>query len=287
MNEEYPHQSNQENQTPTPLLRLRCKELEDIFIKRFEENFAKFRTYGRLFHTNEGKIYPANASLKTPKRSHKQMRLLQKMKELKIFDRSILEEMPSQKQSQFQIYSKNFWGKKIPKIIVAAISIFPIEPLLLSQNPPKMNSTAAEEAIKSIVKETNLYYYIGIASLTGWEEETLTQLSPGPNWQIALIENLNSTCWKTQFHDKESWNGLDKVYDPETEAEKILRCKNYLKHHSDLKRKGGHVLLNHLSEKLNLPDAIIVQAIEEILETDPQLELQEIAGRRILKRKRI
>lgn len=267
--------------------RLHAKELENIFVTRFQTNFKEFRNFGRIFHPLEGKAYPATSSDKEPVQSNKNLQVIQIMKKHKIFDRSVLDEMPVNQICRYEIYSRSFFGKKLLKIVVAALCLSPLESLVTGGSPRKLGLMEVEKAIKSLVRESGVFYYMGIASTSGWEGAIREQLPKGMNWLVGIVENLQSTEWSMFFPDRDNWNNMENVFDPETEGEKIARCKIFLQEHRDLRLRGGHLPLDDLSQDLNLPDYLLVAAIEDLLAEDQQLEVREVAGKKILKRKRL
>ena len=274
-------------ESSSSLDRLRAKELENIFITRFQTNFKEFRNFGRIFHPLEGKVYPAANSDKEGIQSNKNLRVIQLMKQHKIFDRSVLDEMPVNQVSRFEIQARSFLGKKNLKIVVAAICLNPLEALVCGAPSKKLGLINVEQAIKSIVKETGVFYYLGIASTSGWEGAIREQIPKGMNWLVGIVENLGSTEWNMFFPDRDNWNNMENIYDPETEGEKIARCKSFLLNHRELQLRGGHLTLDELPRELNVPDYLLVSAIEELLAEDKQLEVKEVSGRKILKRQRI
>ncbi len=269
------------------LARINAKELEELFISRFEKNFHEFRPFGQVFHPLEQTFYSANASNNEGYRSNSYRKIIDLMKKHKLFDRNILEEMPLQEISRFEIYRKSLFGKATPKVVVAAICVNPLEDLLLGKAPSPLGAKEIEEGVQKVVREKNVYYYIGIGSTSGWEEKVWSQDFKGVNWICGILEPVEGSYWKKRFPDPDNWYGLEPVFDPEMDSEKLERCKGSIIHHPELRLKGSHKLLDDLYREADVPEYIFVQALSELLESYPEFEIKEISGKKILQKKRI
>lgn len=267
--------------------RLQTKELEEIFISRFEKNFREFSNFGQIFNPLESRYYSASSAGKDPLHSNKYRRVIEVMKKNKIFDRSVLEDMPLNEVSRFEIYSRRFFGKKVLKVVVAALCLSSLEDLILCEPPQGLGLMALEDALQSIVREREVYYYLGIASTSGWEGKVLEQIPKGINWAAGIIEHIDSSHWRLTFPEKEVWSGMENIYDPEMDSEKIERSKRYFGNHPNLRLKGGHILLDDLYREIGVPDYLFVQALEDVLRENSDLEVKDVSGKKILRKKRL
>jgi hypothetical protein len=80
---------------------------------------------------------------------------------------------------------------------------------------------------------------------------------------------------------------LAHLYDPESRREKIDRAKAHLSRIPELSLRGGHVMLTEVCETLEVDQNVLHQATAELIKTDTELSLQDVAGVTILKRRRI
>jgi hypothetical protein len=78
---------------------------------------------------------------------------------------------------------------------------------------------------------------------------------------------------------------VERVFDPETDAEKIDRVTDYMGEH--LKPKGEFLIIRNLSEDLDVAPAVVQTALESLLAGDPELSIVESSGRQIIKRSRL
>jgi hypothetical protein len=108
-----------------------------------------------------------------------------------------------------------------------------------------------------------------------------------PNVLVALVENRGGTEWAIRRHDDERWGGLLRLFDPESEREKIERVRRRIETHPELLLRGGHVIVKNLAEDLGVPDGVLAAAIREALARDADLSIMEVGGKEIIKRRRI
>ena len=276
------------NKTPDVSQVRHHKELEELFISRFEKNFSEFSSFGQLYHPLEDYYYGVSGVGREPAiRSNQYRKVLDLMRRHRVFDRCVFDSMPLQQISQFKIYSRSFFSRKKLKIVVAAASISPLEDLVKGQVPRPMSLLHLEETIKRVVKQEEVFYYLGIASTSGWEGRVYQQALQGSNWMVGVLEPGEGTYWRRYFPRPDTWYGLEAVFDPEMDTEKLDRAKNAILRHSRLRLKGGHVLIEELHRELDVPDYIFVRALEQAMQEDRELEFRNIAGKKILQRRRL
>ena len=144
-----------------------------------------------------------------------------------------------------------------------------------------------ERALSAVGPRDDAFYYIGVLSTVGWERGIERHIPARPNMLVALCENRGGTEWRVSHNQDERWGGLGRLFDPESEREKIERVKRSLEVHPELSLRGGHVIVKNLRDDLQVSEAVLGTAIREVLARDPDLTLLEVGGKDILKRRRL
>ena len=94
--------------------------------------------------------------------------------------------------------------------------------------------------------------------------------------------------WRSLRHSgDERWGGLTRLFDPESDREKIDRTRRRLETDRALALRGGHIVLTTVRDDLNVSDVILEAALDEVLAHDRDLSREEVGGKWILKRRRL
>jgi hypothetical protein len=102
---------------------------------------------------------------------------------------------------------------------------------------------------------------------------------------VCLVEGAGSSAWRRSLIADPRWGGVERVFDPETDREKVDRAREHMREH--LKPKGEFLILNNLTEDLDLPADCIRAALDELLAEDSELQVTVSTGREIVKRRRL
>ena len=102
---------------------------------------------------------------------------------------------------------------------------------------------------------------------------------------VSLVESDGSTAWRRYLVPDPRWAGMERVFDPETDQEKIDRVRDYMV--ETLRPKGEFLILRNLPEDLDVSLECVQAAMDDLLSFDTQLEVVTSGGREIIKRRRL
>lgn len=263
----------------------KAKALEELFIGRFDETFAAIR---RVPHPIEQQLYPAGPRDRIHLKRTRSDDVIDLMKRHRIYERELLDVMPLDEVSEYRIFTRSIFGKKEVRVVVAACSVSPLEELIRTRCAVgKAGPRELARALDAVGPREGAFYYVGILSTTGWEAGVERFVPASPHLLVALAENRGGTEWRLRHCEDERWGDMLRVFDPESEREKVERVRRALEAHPDLAVRGGHVILKNFREDADVPEAILEAAVREVLARDEELSLLEVGGRKILKRRRL
>lgn len=263
---------------------LEARSQEEFFLQRFELEFESMET---IANPLTGKLLPVNSrTTSTLKRDHSAA-IIQAMKSRQIYDRALLDAIPLEKAWEFHVYRRGFFGRGELNVVLAALSLAPIEEFLdrrYASTP--LGSEVVRRAVSELVLQEGIFYYVGLFSSSGWTREARERVPQDKNLSCCLIEREDLAGWRVTGQGDDRWLGVSRLFDPETDQEKIERVKGVLRDSPRLRLKGGHVVLQNLVEDLGLSAALVDQAVRELVEEDRQLTVVTSAGYEIVKRAR-
>ncbi len=177
----------------------------------------------------------------------------------------------------------------------ALLDLRPLAPDAVEQLRARVDALGPrdiERAVGELVVQDDIFYYVGILSTTGWTKDARANLPVGRNLLACLVEQTvsppeNGNPWIRHHASDARWGGLDRLFDPETDREKVDRVRSFFQTTDELRPKGGHVILKNVREDLNVPEEALRAAVAELCATDPELSIVDVGGREILKRRRI
>ena len=273
-----------ESVTEKPLTRAEARGLEETFTDRFE---LGLRRVVEVTNPLDGSVYSISRGSKL--RYHdREDDVAERMKDLGVFERDVLGEMPRNRYGMLRCWKSGFFSSKATRVIIAAVALSPLEEFILEgSSSRKLDLAELNRAVDNVVKQDEIFYYLGVLSTTGWAEDCRGRLPQGPNYLLAAVENLGGSRWHLEKTPDRRWGRVFAAFDPETRPEKLARCQTYFADHESLSLKGGHVVLNVAREELGVPEEVFRLAVEEAARRDPKLELMEISGKAILKRSRV
>ncbi len=263
----------------------KAKALEELFIGRFDEAMAQVR---RVPNPLEQQLYPAGPRDRIHLKRTRSDEVIDLMKKHRVYERELLEALPLDEVSEYRIFTRSLFGKKDIRVVVAAASTSPLEDFVTR----KCSTTPAgprqiERALEALAMRDGTFYYIGILSTTGWQPGVEAHIPQARNLLCCLVENRGGTDWHVKRHGDERWAALSRLFDPESDREKIERVKRHLTDHPELKLRGGHVTIRSIREDLAVSEPILAAAVREVLARDEELSLLEVGGKEILKRRRL
>lgn len=262
-----------------------ARALEELFIGRFDERMAQVR---KLFSYTEGCEIPAGVRERTPLRSDASETLIDLMKRHKLHDRSLLNLLPLNAVSRYDVFKKSLLGRRQERLVVAACVHSPLEELVRDRcASTPAGPEAIEATLDAIAPDGDRLYLLGILSTTGWQPEAECHLPSAPNVVVALVEHHGGSRWVLHNGTDPRWHGSARLLDPESEREKIDRVGDALRNHPELSLRGGHAILANVQEDLGVAEAVFERGVQEVLAKDGDLSMLEVGGKRVVKRKRL
>lgn len=263
---------------------LEARSREEFFLSRFEMEFEQLE---EILNPISEKLLPLSQRTCSPLKRDHSANIIQQMKARHIYDRELLDAIPLERASEYHVYKKGFFGRGELQVVVTGLTLSPIDQFLdkrFGQRP--LGPSDIQRAISELVIQDGIFYYVGIYSTTGWSKEAQFHVPREKNLICNLIEKADDDLSWTLHGQQDQRNQVCRLFDPETDSEKIQRTKIYLRESPKLSLKGGHIVIQNLVEDLHLPVALVRQAIEQVAEDDEELMITQAAGFEILKRRR-
>ena len=268
----------------------RARALEETFVSRFE---AAFEARSHAPSPLDGAVLKCGARERSHLQRDHSSKVIELMKRNRVYDRGLLDIIPLDEASEYHVYHRSFLGKGELKVVVAALAVSPLEQFVTKRwaNAP-LGPADVERALGELVVQEDIFYYVGILSTTGWTPQAQAVVPVRRNLLACLVEQVAGpkpahSPWARYFAQDVRWGGLERLFDPETDREKVDRVGKFLAESPDLKLRGGHVILKNVREDLGIPEDALRAAVAELCATDQDLSVVDVGGREILKRRRI
>lgn len=177
------------------------------------------------------------------------------------------EEMPKGGVVLHEILHRELLGRASVRIAIAGAPFSPTDELITSGTSRRRATAEELNRVKdAIVRNPNVFYYVGAFSTTGWEEGVRRGLV-GPNHLIALVD-VHEDAWRTYWAPDPRWRSAARVFDLTSEEEKIQAIRRWVKRHT------FELLMDELTEdtvfnELGYAIPIIRAAFQSIAEGDP------------------
>ncbi|GIW70694.1 MAG: hypothetical protein KatS3mg102_0236 [Planctomycetota bacterium] len=267
----------------------RARALEELFIARFDEKMAEVR---RLPHPLDGTMLNAGPRDRTHQRRARSDEVVDLMKRHRIYERALLDAMPRDEASVYRVFTRSIFGRRETRLVLAACVVSPLQELLVRRCASRPAGVPElERALELIglagaggVEEP--FCYVGVLSTTGWEPEVAHHLA-GRDRLVCAVQWRGGTRWQLQHAEDERWGGVLRLFDPESDREKVERVRRHLESHPELSLRGGHVVVRAIQEEMEVEERLLARAVGELLARDPELSLLEVGERAILKRRRL
>ncbi|MCW8142177.1 MAG: hypothetical protein KIT58_24985, partial [Planctomycetota bacterium] len=261
----------------------RARALEEMFIGRFEQGFERL---GRVLCPLDGKGYKSGPRERSLLKRDRAGEIVDVMKRHRVFDRALLDLIPLDETREFQVFQRGLFGRGDLKVVVSALSLSPLETFVRQRwcDEP-LGPLEVERALDALPLRDDVFHYVGLLSTTGWSRDARSRVPVRRNLLACLIESAGSSAWRRHLVADPRWGGVERVFDPETDREKVDRARDGMREH--LKPKGEFLILDNLVEDLDLPPECIRAALDELLAEDGELQVQVSGGREIVKRRRL
>ncbi len=259
------------------------RSLETTFLRRFQANLERM---GRVHCPLDNKGYKAGPKERSFINHDSTSEVIELMKQMRIYDRGLLDTIPLGGGCEYQVFQRGLFSRGDLKVVVTAISLAPVETFLERRWATEpLGPLVVKRAIAELQRHDEVFHYVGLFSCVGWTGEATEQVPSQRNLLACLVENTEGTNWRQHFSLDPRWGGVERVFDPETDAEKIDRVTEFMAEH--LKPKGEFLIIRNLSEDLDVAPAFVQTAVEGLLASDPELGVTESSGREIIKRSRL
>jgi hypothetical protein len=269
----------------------KARTLEETFVSRFEAAF-EVRTHAPS--PLDGAVLKCGPRERSHLQRDHSSKVIELMKRNRVYDRGLLDLIPLDEASEYHVYHRGFLGKGELKVVVAALALSPLEPFVTKRYADAALGPAdVDRALSELVVQEDIFYYVGVLSSTGWSKDALAAVPVRRNLLVCLVEQAkelvdpHGSPWARHFAQDVRWGGLERLFDPETDREKVERVRTFLLETDELKPRGGHVILKNVREDLAVPEDALRSAVAELCTTDQDLSVVEVGGREILKRRRI
>ncbi len=263
----------------------KARALEELFIERFEARLPKLK---KVANPLDKKVYAATDKERDHVKRNKAGLVIELMKKNKVYERELLDVLPLEECSEVQVYVKSLFSRKDVKVSIAAVALSPLAAFVTRKcATEKLGALDLERAVREIAMHEDVFYYMGALSTVGWEEGTERHLPSASNVLCCLVENRGGTHWVLHRRDDKRWNEVDRLFDPETDREKVDRAKQYLTNHPELRLRGGFLAVKAAMAEAKVPEDLFRQALEEVVADDKDLSLLTVGGKEILKRRRL
>jgi DNA-binding transcriptional MerR regulator len=259
----------------------RAKEM--AFSQRFK---TKFERLGRVHCPLDGKGYKAGPREHSYDKDDRSSEVVDLMKSMRIYDRGLLDSLPLGEIREFRVFQRGLFGRGDLKVVVRAVVLSPVEDYLRQRwSNRRLGALEAKRALEELDLREGVFHYVGILSTTGWDLGGAEQIPSRPNLLACLVESHGEGSWKVHLVPDDRWGGVEVVFDPETDEEKVERVRIKIEH--QVRPKGEFVIISNLCEDLDVPRSLVQNAIDQLLEEDTELTIIDRGGREILKRSRL
>ena len=241
------------------------KRLEQLFISRCRENVQALREIdsplsGDTVRQNYAEEYYEPHTMRR--------RIKEIMEENEIYDKPLLEKVPKGRYFHYTVYEHGLFDKK-PSIIISAFVRCEFADFVKSgESSAPVPASEVESARLDAMKDTELFHYIAVFGLCGFEEEVYSLPLSGPNWELALVTHVEGTAWKIVSGEPPRREAVLALFDPEKKSEKLWRAKSIIETAPELDVSGGFVILSDIVEESGLSPEIVKKAAQEFAEKD-------------------
>jgi hypothetical protein len=254
-----------------------------MFIGRFEQGFERL---GRVLCPLDGKGYKSGPRERSLLKRDRAGEIVDVMKRHRVFDRALLDVIPLDEMREFQVFQRGLFGRGDLKVVVSGLALSPLETFVRQRwAEAPLGPLEVERALDGLPLRDDVFHYVGVLSTVGWAAEARERIPMRRNLLVCLVESGGSTAWRRHLVPDPRWGGVERVFDPETDREKVDRARDFMREH--LKPKGEFLILNNLTEDLDLPVECVRAALDEVLAEDSELQIQVSGGREIVKRRRL
>lgn len=262
-----------------------CRLREGTFLERFRSAFGKVR---EVYHPVERRYYTVEGAARTVARERTDA-VRRLMERLGQSESGVFAEMPADRSIRVEIATGGLLTARRVRVVVAALTLSPLQELLRDgATAAPVGLGALREAVGEVVREPGAFHYVGVCATTGFAAECRGALPTAPNLLLACTEPAGATAWRVAADAPDRWQGLLAAFDPETDDERVARCRRWIEARSELGLRGGHVLLPDLErdgQAEGFAPAIVQRAVAALAAAGDHA-VRDVGERRILQRAR-
>lgn len=269
--------------SPAGITREEARALEEDFHGRLRGKLGALR---EVFNPLDGRAYFVDPASR-PREWDEAELVKRTMLESGVLDRSVRRRMPTNRTMRLDVGVKGFLSGFKARVAVAGISLSPLKALALEERTAAPVAFAdLEEAVKRAADRPKVFHYVGVFATTAFSPECMENPPCSRHLQTLLVERGADSEWIVRNDEALPWNGAAGLFDLETIAEKVDRCRRRILGHPELRMKGGHVALEDLRAELVLPEDVFERGLAAVLEGEEAFQVREIDGVRIVQRSR-
>jgi len=199
----------------------------------FERLAANVNATAGLYDPLTGRTYDASPRNRVTKaldeRSSEVKGLIKRLAERDLM--RTYEEMPKNGITLYEVLHKELLGRPAVRVAVAGASLSPVEDLIRSGTSRRKTPAEELNRVKDlIVRNENVFYYIGAFATTAWDEEARRVLV-GSNYLIALSD-VHEGAWRTYYAPDPRWRSAARIFDLTTEEEKVEAIRRWVNRHT-------------------------------------------------------
>ncbi len=261
-----------------------AKRTEELFIGRCRENL-------QALHEIPNPLSGASVRHQFAEEYYEPHTLRRQIKEImeenEIYDKPLLERVPRGRYFYFTVYEHGLFDKK-PSVVISAYVNCEFADFVKEGKSSTPTSASEVESVRlGAMKESELFHYIALLGLCGFEKAALSLPLSGPNWEMALVTHAGGTAWKMVSGEPSRRNTMLALFDPEKKSEKLWRAKSIITGSSELTVSGGFIILSDVVEQSGLSPEIVKKAAEDFCARDKSISIERVEGKLIVKHSRL
>ncbi|MCX7703511.1 MAG: hypothetical protein N2234_05365 [Planctomycetota bacterium] len=258
--------------------------LERRFLRGVLENIQKIES---IYDPLSDALLPFRYDSDALMSGDRKRKVKQRMEELGVFEKEILSNIPYDPYLRYTVTEKSFLSRGGSVVIHADCLSFWDDFIKSGESNTPINRLKVEELFLRVVEDADVFHYVAVFSPTGFDSDSKRNIPLREHTELTLVEKGEGTRWNLFFTSKSLARAIVALFDPESRQEKFQRLTNCLRECEELKVSGGFVVLDDFLAEQDIPFDIASVAIERFLASDSALKVEEIGGKKILKRRRL
>ncbi len=201
----------------------------------------------------------------------------------RLYDRTLLKQMPKNRTVSVNGYEKRFifWKRQTGSAIASVTSRFD-DLLDEGGNPQPVSLNELTAHLREIAPDSKVRAVVGVCSTSGFTEEARNARHEYPNMDVVLVEPLPGGGWKVTADDSVQKFVRD-MFDPEDIEQKLERVKREVERNGTELLTGG-LASDRIAQDVGLPIEVVNRALDLIAKSDPELRVSKSKEGRLLYR---